>query len=544
VPWCGPTDERPFPSLGWDILKWTRAFLPSPSDDAQPLIYTPAQARRVVEWFEIHPITGEFVRLRLVLEEAKGYGKSPFAGSLDIVEFRGPVCFDGWDANGQPVGVPWGTGHRPRPWIQIAAVSEDQTDNTYGAMYSMLAARGGKIADELGIDLGRTRLLVKDMPGALLEPVTASAGSREGQRLTHATLDETHLWTPRNGGVKLARTIRRNLAKMGGRSVETTNAPQLGERSVAEQSDPDHPESGVLHYARRARTEPTPEWSDERLVAELEYVYDDGAGKPVAWSDPPRLVREMRDPANTWDDALRFWYNLRTAGAGRAVDPKRWAALAKLQDVPAGTAIGLGFDGSISQDATVLRAYTADGYGFLVRAWVRPVGAALDEWFAKHPGEPDWHVDRTDVASTIAETFARYRVGRMICDPPKWPTEVEAWQTKYGLDPNDEPIVRPLWTNSAARFAPPCDRWLSAIREGVLSHDGDPLTADHVRAAVLKKVVLADNEADGRTRYVIDKGEDRQRIDAAVADILAYEAAMTMTVPPVRERPPLFIGRA
>jgi hypothetical protein len=225
VPWCGPTDERPFPSLGWDILKWTRAHLPSPSDDAQPLIYTPAQARRVVEWFEIHPITGEFVRLRLVLEEAKGYGKSPFAGSLDIVEFRGPVCFDGWDANGQPVGVPWGTGHRPRPWIQIAAVSEDQTDNTYGAMYSMLAARGGKIADELGIDLGRTRLLVKDMPGALLEPVTASAGSREGQRLTHATLDETHLWTPRNGGVKLARTIRRNLAKMGGRSVETTNAP-------------------------------------------------------------------------------------------------------------------------------------------------------------------------------------------------------------------------------------------------------------------------------------------------------------------------------
>ena len=47
-------------------------------------------------------------------------------------------------------------------------------------------------------------------------------------------------------------------------------------------------------------------------------------------------------------------------------------------------------------------------------------------------------------------------------------------------------------------------------------------------ASAAEKVRDGDQEDDGRTKYVIEKGEDRKRIDAAVADILAYEAAMTM----------------
>jgi hypothetical protein len=53
-------------------------------------------------------------------------------------------------------------------------------------------------------------------------------------------------------------------------------------------------------------------------------------------------------------------------------------------------------------------------------------------------------------------------------------------------------------------------------------------------------VRLADDEADGRTRYVLVKGDDKGRIDAAVADVLAYEAAMTM--PDAAEREPEFFA--
>ena len=74
--WCGPTDQKPFPSLGWDILDWTYAYLPSPADESKSLIYTDEQARRVVRWFEVDPDTGEFLWLRMINEEAKGFGKA------------------------------------------------------------------------------------------------------------------------------------------------------------------------------------------------------------------------------------------------------------------------------------------------------------------------------------------------------------------------------------------------------------------------------------------------------------------------------------
>ncbi|TMB82848.1 MAG: hypothetical protein E6J39_07935 [Chloroflexi bacterium] len=64
------------------------------------------------------------------------------------------------------------------------------------------------------------------------------------------------------------------------------------------------------------------------------------------------------------------------------------------------------------------------------------------------------------------------------------------------------------------------------------------MTDAHVKAARLRKVRLADAEDDGRTLYVLIKGEDRRQIDGAVADVLAFEAAMTMSAP---EEPEPFV---
>jgi hypothetical protein len=490
-------------SLGWGVLDWMGQHLPSPADPSSEFILTDEQAELILRWYAVDE-RGEFLFRRGELEMAKGWGKSPFAAAIALAEFCGPVVFDRWQGD-EPIGKAW-----HNPWVQIAAVSEDQTDNTYNALYEMLTADDHRAAKALGIDDGRTRLYLKGKPG-VLEPVTASSGSREGQRLTFAILDETHLWTRRNGGVKLAGTLRRNAAKMGGRTLETTNAPLLGEKSVAEQSGL---APGVLHYARRPAVEPDPNWSDERLLASLTETYGD-----AWWVDLTRLVAEIRDPATSWDDALRFYFNIRSAGSGRAVDPRVWDALAKPRDIPNGTRVGLGFDGSISQDATVLRACTADGYSFIVASFVRPKGAV------------DWKVDRLEVAAAVKDAFKRYSVGLMLCDPFKWWTEVETWAQEFG----DE-VVLALETNQARRFAPAVDRWLTAIREGSHTHDADPITDLHVKAAHLQKVRIADEEDDGRTRYVLIKGDDHGRIDGAVADVLAYEAAMTMPeTPPMRE---------
>lgn len=482
-------------SLGWGILAHGAQHLPSPSDASQPFILTNEQADIVLRWYAVDE-DGEFLFRRGELEMAKGWGKSPLAAFLAVEEFVGPVVFDRWEG-GQPIGRPWAN-----PWIQIAAVSEDQTDNTYSAIFEMLAANDSQAAKSLRIDNGRTRLYLTGRPGRL-EPVTASSGSREGQRLTFAVLDETHLWTRRNGGIKLAGTLRRNAAKMGGRTLETTNAPQLGEKSVAEQSGLD---PGVMHYARRPKVEPDPNWPDAKLIEALSEAYGDSR-----WVELPRIVKEIRDPATLWDDAIRYYFNIRSAGVGRAVDPRRWSELAVPQDVPAGTRIGLGFDGSISQDATVLRGCTATGYSFIVGSWTRPRGVDV------------WTVNRTDVHAAVAEAFARYDVGLMLCDTPKWYSEIEGWAEKYGAE-----TVLAFDTNQSRRFAPAVDRWLTGIREGTHTHDADPITDLHVTASHLRKVRITDEEDDGRTRFVLIKGDDGGRIDGAVADVLAYQAAMTM----------------
>jgi hypothetical protein len=502
--WRGPTAERQFPSIGWEVLAWLFDYLPSPGDDTKPLHLTDEQAELVLAWYRLDPSSGRYLHRRGAIEMAKGWGKSPLVAALALCDFAGPALFDGWDANGEPVARPWGTGDDPASWVQIAANSEDQSENTYGAIYAYLTAKDGKVADELGIDQGRTRLYLKANPAAKLEPVTASAGSREGQRVTFAVLDETHLWTRRSGGLKLANTLRRNVAKMSGRTLETTNAPILGEHSVAEDTGvaAENNEAGVFLYARRPVAEPMPDWSDEQMSGAIRHVYGD-----ARWIDQDRILREIRDPATEWSDALRFYFNTRTTGAGRAVDPRVWDDLIRSIAIEPGAHIGLGFDGSISHDHTVLMACTADGRSWPLGIW-RPEG-----------GQP---IDRRLVHAAVEEAFATDRVGLMLADPPKWWTEIEDWAEKWP----DRVVM--LDTNQPRRFAPATDRWLTAIREGAHTHDGDALVRDHVLSAQLRKVRITDDADDGRTHYVLVKGEDGKRIDAAVADVLAFQAAMTM----------------
>lgn len=306
-----PQHADDFPSLGWALLDWYAAFLPSPRDPAEPLQLVDDQALGIVEFYRLHPVTGARIYRRGYDRLSKGKGKSPKAAAWAIGEFAGPVRFDGWDAHGQPVGRPWGTMGDPRPWVQIGAVSEDQTDNTWSVIHYFLTENDGHAADALGIDAGLTRCFLRGIPGAKMEPVTAAAGSREGQPLTANLLDESHLMVPSNGGVRLASTMRRNAAKMGGTSYETTNSFVIGRDSVAESSynavrkgspgiyadevEAPHEINGV------AVNESAP---DEVLLEALRVAYGDSY-----WVDLPRLVADTRDPSNKWEDSARFFFN-------------------------------------------------------------------------------------------------------------------------------------------------------------------------------------------------------------------------------------------
>ncbi len=513
MPWRGPSYAGEFPSLGWELLEWYETYLRVPSGPhyGAPLVLTDEQARFIVRWYALDP-RGRFVYRRGASRRPKGWGKSPMLAAWAIGALVGPVVFAGWNADGEPVGHPQET-----PWVQIAACSVDQTDNTYSAVYAMLA--DSPALDEFRIDLGKTKVFLTDRPGSVIEPVTASAGSREGQPITDAVLDETHLWVRRNGGVKLAATLRRNLSKMNGRSLESTNAFVPGEGSVAEDTHRAFTRGtkGLLYDAVEAP------WVEDlskkrELRKALKIAYGD-----AAWVKIERIVAEIQDPATDPADARRFYLNQLVAAVDAAVDPHRWDALELptidralnmtfAGHVPDETRVGLGFDGSLSGDATALIGCTESRHIFVVKVWVRPVNA-----------DPDWKIPRLEVEEAVADCFDRFDVGRMLCDPPRWQTEIERWAETYG-----EEVVLLFDTNQPRRMAPACDRFSIALAEGAFTHDGSPVLRAHTLAMVKKKVKPAADDDDGRTRYVFTKGDDRRKIDAGIGAVLAHEAAATM----------------
>ncbi len=329
------------------------AHLPSPSDHGRELVLTDEQARIVLAFYRLDPVTGDFTHRRARLEMAKGWGKSPLLAAVALAEFAGPVRFGGWDDDGEPVGVPvhW-------PVVEVAAVSLDQADNTWAALYEMLGANDGRAARELGIDAGRTRMYLTGGRPGHLRPVTAESSSREGARLTFAVLDETHLWRRDNGGVRLAAALRRNAAKMDGRTWETTNAPVTGQGSVAEESG-DAAVPGVLHVCRRPGRRPSATGRPSACAPSSSGCTGTPGGRRSSGSWPRSRTRRTTGTTSCASTSTSG-----RPGRSRAVDPGAWDALERAVEVPDGARVALGFDGSLSLDSTVLRACTPDGHSF------------------------------------------------------------------------------------------------------------------------------------------------------------------------------------
>jgi hypothetical protein len=110
------------PTLGFLALDWITDNLARPElDDYEPLVPTREQAEFILRFYELDPVTGKRKVRRGVLSRSRGWGKSPITAAIACLEALGPVVPDGWDADGQPVGMPW--SEIRRPLVEIAAVS-------------------------------------------------------------------------------------------------------------------------------------------------------------------------------------------------------------------------------------------------------------------------------------------------------------------------------------------------------------------------------------------------------------------------------------
>ena len=172
--------------------------------------------------------------------------------------------------------------------------------------------------------------------------------------------------------------------------------------------------------------------------------------------------------------------------------------------------IALGFDGSDSDDWTALRAESMKGYQFTPTYEIggerRPT-----IW---NPAEFGGRVPRAHVHAAVEQVFADHDVVRMYADPPDWKTEIETWALVHG-----EQVVVPWPTFRVAQMHASLQRFVVDLTEGSITHDGCPITATHI--------ANARKEPKPALRYLIAKphGAYHQKIDAAMASVLAHEAA-------------------
>lgn len=541
----------PEPRTLWMALDWVEAHcvVPDGFRAGEQLVLYRYQLKYLssfylvngdAEWVPDNPVLAPvFVYRRGMLVGPQKVGKNPLIAAQVCLEGAGPALFAGWAggddgyvcaewgcgcgwekpyAPGDPMGMPW-----PTPLIQVTAFSKDSTENTYDALRPMIEK--GPLADLIP----KTGEEFIRLPGGgRIDTVSSSARSRLGARVTFVPQDEVGIWTAENKMVKLADTQFRGLAGMGGRASLTTNGWDPSERSVAQQQFESPVKDIYRQFVQPPRSLSFTNKRERRKIFHIVYppevLRENGGHLDLDAIEAEAVDLMVRDTPQ----AERFFGNMLVAGAGKAVDPDTWKALAQPQEVPAGAYVGAGFDGSISDDATVLRACTPDGYSWIVHRQTRPPG----------PAGRDWKVNRKQVHDAVAGLFDRYQVGRMLCDPPRWRTEIEQWAELYGED-----IVLEFDTNQDSRMGKAVDRWLTAIGEGTHTHDGDPVTNDHVTNAHKRKARANDPDDDSRTLYVLVKGDDGEKIDAAVSDVLALEAAESMPeLEPVRRFVPFAFG--
>ena len=499
MPWTSvDTWEEPELTLGWLIADWAEAYLRVPGgvQYGEPLRLTGWQLRALADWYAIDRVGRPLYR-RGQVRKAKGTGKSPWAGVPCLAELCGPVVFDGLNAAGEPVGKP-----RPAPWVQIAAVSEEQTGNTYSAVRAMLA--GSPLIDEAGIDLGLTRVLLRGRPGKL-EMVTASAGSREGQPVTFVLGDETHLWTRTNGGRKLYATLRRNASKMGTRVLTTTNAWVPGDESVAEQIEAAAvTTAGLMIYGPQYEAHVDDVQDRDKLAAGVAFTYRD-----APWVDQERIVTDCLDPDMQVEDVHRFHLN-RPVAADSVLCTTPTVSLDGLE---AGAPVAVGFDGSRTSDATaVVAVHMVTGVATLVGYWERPFG---------HPKRERWEVPRHEVDQVVDRLFARFHVVRVKADPSHWQDEVAGWQNRHGKDRVDR---FPVWQHSIVDQAVEATQTALQSSALQLAAGGDEL--DRVLAAHVQRCVVSRRTVGSRVLRSIGKPDDGGRVDAAAALVYGWQARL------------------
>ncbi|WP_309140474.1 terminase [Streptomyces sp. PKU-EA00015] len=498
--------KLPQRTLGWQIAGWCAEYLKAESGGSWK--FTKEQLRFVLHWYAVDE-NGRFTYRKGVLQRLKGWGKDPLLAVISLVEFVGPSRFSHWGPDGQPVGVP-----HPQAWVQIAAVSRDQTRNTMTLMPSLMS---DKLIETYGIKAG-AELIRANGGRQRLEAVTSSFRALEGGRVTFTVLNETHHWVTGNNGDRMYETIDGNATKKDSRYLAITNAYLPGEDSVAEKMREAYEkilegraaDIGFMYDSIEAH--PATPLTPEAIRIVLPKIRGD-----AVWLRVETILQSILDTTIAPSRSRRMWLNQIVASEDALFGPAEWDVLRDDEkQLRPGDEITLGFDGGLRDDSTALVALrVTDMCAFVLGLWEKPDG----------PQGKDWEVPRAQVDSAVHDAFRLFEVQGFYADVALWESYISEWSATYGEGlavkaPGKDAIGWDMRTSLKASTLAN-ERLMRSIFDRKVSHDGDRKLRRHVL-----------NARRRTNNYGVSFGkesrESPKKVDAYAALMLAHEALVDL----------------
>lgn len=518
-------------SLGYQVVEWLEEFAcHGPGDvEGDPLDFRkdPEVEQFIIDCYALDPETGRRLVRSAVYSAPKGRAKSETAGLIGVAEALAPVRFDGWDCDGQPVGVPVRS-----PFIRTLATEEKQAGHTFQNIAFIMGEWGQDTHPEIyggikGIGDYRSCQNIYLPDGGECRSSSSGAASKDGGKETFLVPDEAHLYVLPELRSMYA-TAMRNTGKRKAAepwALITTTACKLGEQSVWEQIEKrwrrDELGPGWLVHHREAKGRI--DISDrERTLRQLREVYGAAMDPGSGWVDAETVYRLMLDPTVCRDEAeaARYYLNRSMSGSDAWIAKSAVEAVETDEQVADGEAISIGFDGSLNDDSTVIRGCRmSDGLRFTIGMWEKPDGAA----------GAGWEVPRREVLERLRWALRTFPVSRAYCDPHEWRSDIDALADEFGAD-----VVIPWPTSVDVKMGAALDRLRTDILNRCTMQTADPRALVHYGNAYSRhkgSVVLVRKEYPNSPR----------KIDTIPADALAYQAradalAAGWTSTPVRKK--------
>jgi phage terminase large subunit-like protein len=395
--------------------------------------------------------------------------------------------------------------HRQSATVPIAASSRDQAEILFRQAEG-LVERNDRLRASFTTLPGYRRIRC-DRTLSRIQIFAADERTGDGAIYTLALVDELH----RHRDLRLYRTWRGKLEKRGGQigAISTRGEPG-GEFELTLER--------IRHEASDLRMEGTfTRAASPQLVLHQWAVPDDGdvedidlvkRANPLKAITAPMLAAKRASPTMTLSHWKRFVCNLPTRSDSAAIAEAEWFGATTTELIPEGEPIWLGLDVAWKHDTTAA----------VPLWWKSPKFRLLGPAAVFVPPRDGTSLDPALIEKGLLEIHERNPVHTVVMDMTR-AEQLGRWiGEKLGATVIDRAQTIPLAIEDYERF-------MEALREGWLKHQGDPALTTHVLNAVARMLPSGGAMFERTSSSRSASGQDRRVIDGLVAAAMVHSAA-------------------